>query len=155
MALPEVGAKAPEFRLLNQLGETVSLASFAGTKVVLYFYPKALTPGCTTQACGLRDTKTTLDELNVVVLGVSPDPVSQLKKFAAKHQLNFDLLSDPDHQVAERYGVWGLKKFMGKEYMGVARTTFLIDEAGCLAAILDDFKTTNHHEELVKRLRQL
>ena len=155
MSLPEIGATAPSFNLLNQDGQTVNLQDFKGKKtVVLYFYPKALTPGCTTQACGLRDSKDELQQKNVVVFGISPDPVKKLKQFTDKHELNFDLLADEDHAVAEQYGVWGLKKFMGRESMGILRTTFVIDQDLKLIAILDKFKTANHHEALLSVLEE-
>ena len=119
---------------------------------MVYFYPKALTPGCTTQACGLRDIKQELADRDTVVLGISPDPEAKLQKFIDKYKLNFDLLADEDHATAEKYGVWGLKKFMGKEFMGIARTTFIIDKESRLVAIMDKFKTSNHHDELLKCL---
>lgn len=152
MAFPKIGNKAPAFSLLNQRNEKVKLADLKGKKVVVYFYPKALTPGCTTQACALRDSKKELQDRNVVVLGVSPDPVEKLQKFIDKHELNFDLLSDPDHVIAEKYGVWGLKKFMGKEFMGIIRTTFIVDEDGRLQGVLDKFKTASHHDTLIEWL---
>lgn len=152
MPYPAIGAKAPAFNLTNQRGERVKLSDYKDKNVVLYFYPKALTPGCTTQACGIRDSKEVLEALNAVVFGVSPDPSEKLQKFIDKHDLNFDLLSDEDHSLAELYGVWGLKKFMGKEYMGIKRTTFIISN-GLLVAILDDFKTKTHHEALVSCLQ--
>ena len=155
MSFPEIGATAPSFNLLNQDGQAVNLQDFKGKKtVVLYFYPKALTPGCTTQACGLRDSKDELQQKNVVVFGISPDPVKKLKQFIDKHELNFDLLSDEDHAIAEQYGVWGLKKFMGRESMGILRTTFVIDQDLKLIAILDKFKTANHHEALLSVLEE-
>ena len=110
------GDKAPQFALDDDNGNTVSLTDFAGKKVLVYFYPKAMTPGCITQACGLRDTKSELAELNTVVLGISPDPVKKLANFVTKKELNFPLLSDPEHVIAEEFGVWGEKKFMGKIY---------------------------------------
>jgi len=147
---PKVGDLAPTFTLPNQDGIDVSLEDFRSDKnVVLYFYPKAMTPGCTTQACGLRDTKAELDKHDVVVLGVSPDPVARLPKFIDKHDLNFTLLSDEDHAVAEAYGCWGLKKFMGKENMGIIRTTFIIGKDGQLKAVLDKFKTKTHHDDVL------
>ena len=147
MALPKIGSKAPGFSLKNQSGQTVTLEEFAGkNNVVVYFYPKALTPGCTTQACGLRDIKQELADHNTVVLGISPDPEVKLQKFIDKHGLNFDLLADEDHSTAEKYGVWGLKKFMGKEFMGIVRTTFIINKELRLVPIMDKFKTGNHHE---------
>lgn len=146
MALIKEGIKAPAFALLNQNGEEVKLKDFRGRYLVLYFYPKALTPGCTTQACSLRDIKTELDALSAVPVGISPDPVAKLQKFRDKHQLNFDLLADEDHQIAEAYGVWGLKKFMGKAFMGVIRTTFIIDPDGKVTKVLDKFSTPSHHQ---------
>ena len=129
MGLPVVGAVAPLFSLRNQDGQTINLQDFKGKNtIVLYFYPKALTPGCTTQACGLRDSREMLRQKNAIVFGISPDPIKKLKQFTDKHTLNFDLLSDEDHAIAEQYGVWGLKKFMGREFMGILRTTFVIDQ---------------------------
>ena len=156
MAHPKIGNKAPVFNLKNQAGEKVALKDFAGKKnVVIYFYPKALTPGCTTQACGIRDTQADLDKRDTVVFGLSPDPVEKLQKFIDKHDLNFDLLSDEDHAIADKYGVWALKKFMGKEFMGIVRTTFIIDKDSRLVAVMDKFKTKNHHEELLKTLDEV
>ena len=124
------GDAAPAFTLPNQNGDSISLASFQGKKVLVYFYPKAMTPGCTVQAQGLRDIQQELKQHNVEVLGISPDAVKRLPKFIEKEQLNFTLLSDEDHAVADAFGVWGLKKFMGKEYDGIHRISFLIDEEG-------------------------
>jgi len=153
MAFPKIGNKAPVFHLQNQKDEEVSLKSFAGEKnVVIYFYPKAMTPGCTTQACGLRDIQKLLEDRETVIFGISPDPTPRLQKFIDKHDLNFDLLSDEDHSIAEKYGVWGLKKFMGKEFMGILRTTFIIDKDSRLIGVMDKFKTKNHHEELLNFL---
>ena len=142
----QTGDKAPAFELLDQNGETIKLADFAGKKVLVYFYPKAMTPGCTVQAKGLRDSKSDLDNNNVVVLGISPDPVKRLPKFIEKESLNFTLLSDEDHQVADQFGVWGPKKFMGKEYDGIHRISFLIDENGVIEHVFDKFKTKDHHQ---------
>lgn len=155
MTYPTPGEPAPSFRLQNQRGEWVSSDDFRGRYLVLYFYPKALTPGCTTQACGIRDSRAELAELDTVVLGVSPDPVSLLAKFVDKHVLNFDLLADEGHELAEKYGVWGQKSFMGKQFMGVLRTTFVIGPDGRLAAVLDQFKTGSHHEDLLKLILKL
>ncbi|MFT7417754.1 MAG: peroxiredoxin Q/BCP, partial [Glaciecola sp.] len=131
----KVGDKAPQFTLQNQSDEAVSLADHAGKKVLVYFYPKAMTPGCTVQAQGLRDIKSDLDKHNVVVFGISPDAVKRLPKFIEKESLNFTLLSDEDHAVADAFGVWGLKKFMGKEYDGVHRLSFLINESGVVSHV--------------------
>jgi peroxiredoxin Q/BCP len=149
MSLPTIGISAPPFSLRNQQDELVSLDDLKGKIVVLYFYPKAMTPGCTVQACSLRDSKTELDRLGIVVLGVSPDPVKKLQKFIEKEALNFTLLSDEDHAVAEGYGAWGLKKFMGREYMGVLRQTYIIDADGTLRHIMDDVKTKTHHDDVL------
>lgn len=154
MTHPKIGAKAPAFRLPDQDGRQVRIGDFLGKYVILYFYPKAMTPGCTSQACGLRDSWADLTEFDAVAVGVSPDPVARLKRFADKEALNFVLLSDADTAVAERYGVWGLKKFMGREFMGVQRTTFIIGPDGRLAHILDKFKTTSHHVDVLSRLKQ-
>ncbi len=156
MAYPKIGNLAPAFSLQNQQGDTVSLKDFREQKnVVVYFYPKAMTPGCTTQACGIRDSAAELKKLDTVVLGISPDPYPRLEKFIEKQSLNFDLLSDEDHAVAEKYGVWGLKKFMGREFMGILRTTFIIGKDGRLKAVMDKFKTKSHHEDLLKQLESL
>jgi peroxiredoxin Q/BCP len=149
LELPTIGKAAPAFTALNQNEEKISLSSLKGKKVVLYFYPKAMTPGCTTQACGIRDTQKDFDKRNTVVLGISPDAPSRLVKFIEKQQLNFDLLSDEDHSIAEKYGVWALKKFMGKEYVGIHRLTFVIDEKGKLTHIIEKVKTKTHHDDLL------
>lgn len=153
MNYPKVGNLAPAFNLKNQDGEIISLRKLKGKNVVLYFYPKAMTPGCTTQACDIRDFKKEFKELDTVVLGVSPDPVLKLKRFEEKKELNFDLLSDEDHQIAEKYGVWGLKKFMGKEYMGLIRTTFIINKQGRLVHVMDKFKTKTHGGDVLNYLK--
>ncbi|WP_111873510.1 thioredoxin-dependent thiol peroxidase [Aeromonas bivalvium] len=140
------GANAPDFTLPDQDGQTVSLSGLRGKKVLVYFYPKAMTPGCTTQACGLRDVNAELAALNVTVLAISPDPAKRLKKFEERDSLNFRLLSDEDHAVADAFGVWGPKKFMGKEYDGIHRLSFLIDEAGKIVHRFDKFKTSDHHQ---------
>lgn len=144
-----VAGKAPMFSLKNQHGAQVSLKDFAGKYLILYFYPKALTPGCTTQACGMRDIREDLQEFGAKVIGISPDSPTKLLKFREKHNLNFDLLADEDHSIAEAYGVWGLKKFMGREFMGVIRTTFIIDPRGKVAAVLKSFTTTSHHQAVL------
>ena len=155
MAHPTIGNKAPTFSLHNQRGEKVNLNDYAGKKnVVIYYYPKAMTPGCTTQACGIRDTQKELAQRDTVVFGVSPDPVERLQKFIDKQDLNFDLLSDEDHALADKYGVWALKKFMGKEFMGIVRTTFIIDKESRLVGVMDSFKTKTHHDDLLAYLDQ-
>lgn len=155
MSLPKPGIKAPTFSLPNQHGEKVRLADFAGKKnVVIYFYPKAMTPGCTVQACGIRDSNKIFQKLDTVVLGISPDPVARLQKFIEKQHLNFDLLSDEDHQVAEKYEVWGMKKFMGREFMGILRTTFIIGKDGKLKHIIDKVKTQTHHDDVAAYIKE-
>ena len=149
----EAGQKAPEFTLQDQSDESVSLTDFKGKKVLVYFYPRASTPGCTVQACALRDTKSELDELNVVILGISPDTPKKLTNFTNKQQLNFTLLADEDHAVCEAYGVWQLKKFMGRENMGVVRTSFLVDENGNIEHVFNKFKTKDHHEVVLDYLK--
>ena len=148
------GQPAPDFTLPDQDGQPVSLSQFRGKKVLVYFYPRASTPGCTTQACGLRDIRSELEARNTLVFGISPDPVSRLKKFEEKQQLNFTLLSDEDHAVADAFGVWGPKKFMGKEFDGIHRISFLVDEQGVIAKVFDDFKTSNHHQVVLAYLDQ-
>ncbi|WP_432579474.1 thioredoxin-dependent thiol peroxidase [Vibrio sinus] len=146
------GAAAPEFSLQNEHDQPVTLSDFKGQKVLLYFYPKAMTPGCTVQAQGLRDIKAELDALNVAVLGVSIDPVKRLGKFIERDNLNFTLLSDEDHTVAEQYGVWGEKKFMGKIYDGLHRISFLINEQGTIEHVFNKFKTKDHHQVVLDYL---
>jgi peroxiredoxin Q/BCP len=156
MAFPKVGNMAPAFTLLDQDGNKVSLKQFRDDKnVVLYFYPKAMTPGCTVQACGIRDSKKELAKADTVVLGVSPDPVARLGKFIEKQDLNFTLLSDEDHAVTEKYGAWGLKKFMGKEFMGVLRSTFIIGKDGRLKHVMDKVKTKSHHDDVLALIEEL
>ena len=149
----EVGQKAPEFTLQDQSDKPVSLSDFKGKKVLIYFYPRASTPGCTVQACALRDSKTELNELNVVVLGISPDTPKKLTNFTNKQELNFTLLADEDSEVCEAYGVWQLKKFMGRENMGVVRTSFLVDENGNIEHVFNKFKTKDHHEVVLNYLK--
>lgn len=147
------GQNAPHFSLLNQHNEMISLSDFKGKKVLVYFYPKALTPGCTTQACGLRDVKAELEALNTVVVGISPDAPQKLANFEEKKALNFTLLSDETHQVAEQFGVWGEKKFMGRVYDGVHRISFLIDENGVIEQVFDRFKTGEHADVVLDYLK--
>lgn len=153
MIRPTIGKVAPAFTTLDENGNKVALKDFRGKTVVLYFYPKAMTPGCTTQACSLRDSKKELDKLNVVTLGISPDAPARLLKFKERDNLNFTLLSDEDHAIADKYGVWGPKKFMGREFDGIHRITFIIDEKGKLVHIMDKFKTKTHHEDVLAYLK--
>lgn len=156
MAFPKIGNLAPAFTLPDQDGNKVSLREFRDDKnMVVYFYPKAMTPGCTVQACGLRDSRQALDKLDTVVLGISPDPVSRLGRFIEKQSLNFTLLSDENHAVAEKYGAWGLKKFMGREFMGILRTTFIIGKDGRLKHVMDKVKTKTHHDDVLQLIREL
>ncbi|AWX14232.1 thioredoxin-dependent thiol peroxidase [Mergibacter septicus] len=143
-----VGDLAPDFTLLDQDQTPVHLKDILqqGKKVLVYFYPKALTPGCTVQACSIRDYKAEFDQRGVVVLGISPDLPSKLSSFTEKKTLNFTLLSDPDHQVAEAFGVWGEKKFMGKTYDGIHRVSFLINANGEVEQVFEKFKTKDHHQ---------
>lgn len=147
------GEQAPLFSLQDDQGNTISLHDLTGKKVLVYFYPKALTPGCTTQACALRDVKTELEALNTLVYGISPDPVKKLARFVEKKELNFPLLSDEDHAVADAFGVWGEKKFMGKTYDGIHRISFLIDEQGTIEKVFDKFKTKDHHQLVLDYLQ--
>jgi thioredoxin-dependent peroxiredoxin len=148
----EQGALAPDFTLSDQNGEPVTLSDLRGKTVVLYFYPKADTPGCTTQACGVRDHHADYDAAGAVVLGVSADPVKAIKKFADKYQLDFTLLADPDHAVAETYGVWVEKSMYGRTYWGNARTTFIIDPAGKVADVLANVKPATHDDNVLSAL---
>ena len=143
------GALVPEFSLEDQNGDLVSPSQFLGKIVVIYFYPKAMTPGCTVQACSLRDAKADLAKAGVVTLGISPDPAKRLKKFEERDELNFTLLSDEDHAVADLFGVWGLKKFMGREYDGIHRMTFIINKEGQIAHTMTKVKTKSHHEDVL------
>lgn len=155
MALPTIGHMAPTFTLPDQNGTPVKLREFRDrSRVVLFFYPKAMTPGCTVQACGIRDIQADLAALDTIAFGISPDPVPRLQRFIEKQQLNFSLLSDEDHAVAEKYGVWGLKKFMGREFMGLLRTTFIVGKDGRLLHIMDKVRTKTHHDDLLAWLRE-
>jgi peroxiredoxin Q/BCP len=151
----ETGTTAPDFTLPDQDGNEVSLSEFRGQTVVLYFYPKADTPGCTTQACGIRDHRTDYEAAGAVVLGVSPDPVSAVKKFAEKQSLNFRLLADEDHAVSELYGVWGEKQNYGRTYMGVIRSTYIIDPDGTVAKVFPKVSPKTHDEVVLKALGEL
>ncbi|MDD9177819.1 MULTISPECIES: thioredoxin-dependent thiol peroxidase [Aliivibrio] len=148
----DAGSPAPDVSLFDQDGESISLSDLKGKKVLFYFYPKAMTPGCTVQAQGLRDIKAELDAHNVVTLGVSIDPVKRLGKFIERDSLNFTLLSDEDHAAADAFGVWGEKKFMGKVYDGLHRISFLINEEGVIEHVFNKFKTKTHHEVVLDYL---
>lgn len=150
----EVGKKAPDFKAQATNGEEVSLSDFKGKNVVLYFYPKDMTPGCTTQACDFRDHHESFGELNAVILGVSPDPIDRHHKFIEKHDLPFLLLADEDHQIAEQYGVWQLKKNFGKEYMGIVRSTFIIDKEGNLVKEWRNVRVKGHVEEALQYVKE-
>jgi peroxiredoxin Q/BCP len=151
-SLPAEGEMAPDFTVLDDTGASVSLSSFRGKKVVLYFYPKDDTPGCTTQACDIRDNFGALRERGAVVLGVSPDSVAKHVKFRTKYDLPFTLLADTDHAVSEKYGVWGEKSFYGKKYMGVDRTTFVIDEEGRILKVFPKVKAEKHLQQVLEVL---
>lgn len=149
----QVGDQAPAFKLANAHDETVALADVLKQhRALVYFYPKAMTPGCTVQAQQLRDHQAQLAEHGVKVLGISPDAPKRLAKFTERDSLNFELLSDEDHQVAEQFGVWGLKKFMGKEYDGIHRISFLIEKDGRISQVFDKFKTKEHHQVVLDAL---
>ena len=148
----EAGTTAPEFTLPDQDGEDVSLSDFRGSPVVLYFYPKADTPGCTTQACGIRDHHADYEAAGAVVLGVSPDPVRAVKKFADKQSLNFRLLADEDHAVCDLYGVWAEKTNYGRTYWGALRATFVIDEQGVVRHVIPKVRPKTHDDEVLKLL---
>ncbi|MFM8792874.1 MAG: thioredoxin-dependent thiol peroxidase, partial [Solirubrobacterales bacterium] len=149
------GDTAPGFTLDDQAGKPVSLADFAGTRVVLYFYPRADTPGCTTQACGIRDRATDYAEAGVEVLGISPDPVEDIAGVAAKNDLAFTLLADPDHEVAEAYGTWVEKSMYGKKYMGVQRATFIIGKDGKVEKVFPKVQPKKHDDLVLGALAEL
>ncbi len=149
MAVLKEGSKAPAFKALDQNGKAIALKDFVGKKVVLYFYPKDDTPGCTAQACNLKDKYTELLEKGFAVIGVSVDSVSSHKKFEEKYELPFPLVSDEEKKIVDAYNLWGEKKFMNKTYMGTTRTTFLIDETGKIKKIIAKPDTKNHTEEIL------
>ncbi|HZS30594.1 MAG TPA: thioredoxin-dependent thiol peroxidase [Gaiellaceae bacterium] len=146
------GVPAPDFTLRSDADEEVTLSSLRGKPVVLYFYPKDDTPGCTAQACGIRDAYGEFERAGAVVLGVSPDSVGKHVKFRDKYDLPFTLLADPEHEVAERYGVWGEKKYMGRAYMGVSRTTFVIGADGTVAKVFENVKPATHADDVLAAL---
>ncbi len=149
MAVLKEGSKAPIFKAVDQNGKAISLADYKGKKVILYFYPKDDTPGCTAQACNLRDNYNLLIKKGFQVIGVSTDSVKSHKKFEEKFELPFPLVSDEDKKIVDKYNLWGEKKFMGRTYMGTTRTTFLIDEAGKIVKIIAKPDTANHTDEIL------
>ena len=151
----EAGQTAPDFTLPDQGGRPTTLSAYRGQPVVLYFYPKADTPGCTTQACGIRDHRADYERAGAIVLGVSPDPVARVRKFADKHDLDFTLLADADHEVAELYGVWGEKRMYGRTYMGVQRATFVISPDGTVASVFPKVSPKTHDEVVLAALAEL
>ena len=146
----KIGDKAPEINSIDQNGEKITLKQFLGKKIVLYFYPKDMTPGCTVQSCNLRDNYQQLLDSGYVVLGCSADSPEKHQKFIEKYDLPFPLISDQSKEVLNKYGVWALKKFMGKEYMGIIRTTFVIDENGTIEDIITKVKTKAHTSQILK-----
>jgi peroxiredoxin Q/BCP len=149
MSKLQIGDKAPLINAIDQNGNNITLEQYQGKKVVLYFYPKDMTPGCTAQSCNLSDNYTALQKNGYDVLGVSCDSVKRHQKFIAKHNLPFNLISDEDHKVVNDYGVWQLKKFMGREYMGIVRTTFIIDENGLISDIISKVNTKEHTSQII------
>jgi len=149
----KIGDKAPDFQGVNQNGETVSLADFGGKKVILYFYPKDNTPGCTAEACSLRDKNDYLLKKDFVVLGVSADSKKSHSNFAEKYQLPFSIIADTERKIIENYGVWGEKKNYGKTYMGLMRTTFIISENGVIEKIISKVDTKNHAEQIIEAMK--
>jgi peroxiredoxin Q/BCP len=147
-----VGDKAPEFKALNQSNEPISLTDFRGKKVILYFYPKDNTPGCTAEACNLNDNYADLTDKGFEVIGVSPDSIESHQKFIAKFNLSFNLIADPDNEVINKYGVWGEKNMYGKKSMGLLRTTFIIDEEGKIEHIFKKVKTKDHTNQILEKL---
>jgi peroxiredoxin Q/BCP len=152
MAIPQIGEMAPDFELESDRGETFRLSELRGKRIVLYFYPKADTPGCTTEACGFRDDFSIYQEKDTVIVGISPDTVKKQSNFKGKYNLPFPLLADIDHKVAELYGVWQLKKRSGREYMGIARTTFIIDKDGMISHVFEGVKPKTHSGEVLDAL---
>jgi thioredoxin-dependent peroxiredoxin len=146
------GDVAPDFTAVTDAGERVSLSDFRGKPVVLYFYPKDDTPGCTAQACGIRDAFAAFEGAGATVLGISPDSVAKHVEFKEKYDLPFTLLSDPEHEVADRYGTWGEKRYMGRTYWGVSRTTFLVATDGTIAKVMHDVKPETHADDVLAAL---
>jgi len=149
------GQKAPEIKAENQNGELISLSGFKGKKVILFFYPKDNTPGCTAEACNLNDNYSELTEKGFIVMGVSPDPVKSHKRFSDKFSFQYNILSDTEKKTLNNYGVWGEKKMYGKSYMGVLRTTFIVDEDGMIEKIIEKVKTKDHTNQILEELNLL
>ena len=149
----KVGDKAPDFNITDQNGKVHKIADYKGKKIILYFYPKDLTPGCTVESCDLRDNYERLKQDGFEVIGVSADDEKKHQKFIAKHKLPFNLLADTNKEVLNNYGVWGEKKFMGRTYNGIHRTTFIIDENGIILQIINKVKTKNHTQQILNELK--
>ena len=150
----KIGERAPDFEIENQDGEMVSLSQYKGKYIVLYFYPKDMTPGCTKQACDFRDNYEQFSDLNTVVLGISPDPIERHEKFINKHDLPFPLLADTEKKVAEMYDVWKLKKMFGKEFYGVERSTFIIDSEGVLREAWRRVRVKGHIDKTLEYIKE-
>jgi peroxiredoxin Q/BCP len=155
MSYPEPGTAAPDFNLPSSTGENIKLSDFAGRHLVLYFYPRADTPGCTTEACGFRDSADDYEAAGVNVVGVSPDPETAVTKFADKYNLTFPLLADEHHTVCEAYGVWQEKSMYGKKYLGAARTTFVIDGDGQIVKVFEKVKPKGHEQEVLEAIQSM
>ena len=155
MPLPEQGKKAPDFNLPSSNGETIGLKNLKGKNIVLYFYPKDDTPGCTVQACGFRDTHQEIEKQNAVILGISPDGLKSHDKFIQKFKLPFALLADESKKMAQDYGAWVEKSMYGKKYMGITRTTFVIDADGKIAKVFERVKPEGHDKEVLEALKAL
>ena len=153
--MPAVGSQAPDFTLPDGDGKPVTFSDARGKWIVLYFYPKANTPGCTTQACGIRDHRGDYEQRGVVVYGISPDPVKAVKKFHEKQELNFTLLADEDHAFCEQYGTWQEKSMYGKTYWGATRSTFIVDPEGLIAFVIPKASPKTHDEEVLAKLDEL
>jgi thioredoxin-dependent peroxiredoxin len=152
--LPQIGTKAPDFQAIDQTGKEINLAQFLGQWLILYFYPKDNTPGCTTEAKEFSQYLPEFNALNAHIIGVSPDSEKSHCEFIDKHNLTIQLLSDPEHNIAENYGAWGLKKFMGKEYMGIIRSTFMINPQGEVVYYWRKVRVKNHAETVLKQLKE-
>lgn len=155
MKMIQEKTKAPDFNLLDEDGNSHTLSEYKGTPLILYFYPKDNTPGCTTEACNFRDDYSAYEKAKVTILGVSADSVKSHKKFKEKYQLPFTLLSDPDHTVCEAYGVWAEKQMMGKKYMGILRTTFVINKDGVVEKVFEGVKPSEHSKEVLAAVKNL